>query len=101
MIQPSPAPPYLWALRITVLVHAGMLALSFVTAGQLLMEDVGALPVRATTAIGVHVSGGAQLVAAALLARPGRGPLWPAVDGAAAFAVRLVHAYFGHHQLLG
>jgi len=101
MIQPSPAPPYLWALRITVLVHAGMLALSFVTAGQLLMEDVGALPVHATTAIGVHVSGGAQLVAAALLARPGRGPLWPAVVSAAAFALSFAQAYFGSHLMLG
>lgn len=101
MIQPQPDPPYLWGLRITALVHAALLAVEFTTAGQLLMQDMSVMGIHAGAAVAVHVAGGAQLIAATLLVRPGGGPVWPAAASAVAFAASFAQAYFGSHGMLG
>ncbi|MUL41293.1 hypothetical protein FZ103_08895 [Streptomonospora sp. PA3] len=100
MVRPNSAAPFLWALRVTAAVQAALIAVEFATAGQLLMDRSGALPVHAGTALAVHVAGGAQLVAATLLVRPGGGPVWPAVLSAAALATGFAQAYFGSHLML-
>ncbi|QBI56640.1 hypothetical protein [Streptomonospora litoralis] len=101
MAQQRSASPYLWALRVTALVQLALLAVEFATAGQLVMQDMSVLGVHAGTAIAVHVTAGAQLIAAALLVRPGGGPVWPAVVSAAAFGLGFAQAYFGSHMMLG
>ncbi|GAA4917440.1 hypothetical protein [Streptomonospora salina] len=105
MAQHQPAPPYLWGLRITALVQAALIAVEFLTAGQLLMqellgEELSALPLHSGAAVAVHVAGGAQVLAAVLLVRPGNGPVWPAVLSAAAFGTGFAQAYFGSHLML-
>ncbi|KIH98003.1 hypothetical protein LP52_15905 [Streptomonospora alba] len=105
MVQQQSASPYLWALRITALIQAALIAVEFLTAGHLLMqellgEELSALPLHAGTALAVHVAGGAQVLAAVLLMRPGNGPAWPAVVSAAAFGTGFAQAYFGSHVML-
>ncbi|ASU84189.1 hypothetical protein CDO52_16570 [Nocardiopsis gilva YIM 90087] len=96
----APTTTFLWGLRVTVLLHAALLVVEFVSAGRILVQDDSALPIHGVGAIIVHVVGGLQILAAALLWRPGNGPLWPAVVSAVAFGAGFAQGYFGSHLML-
>ncbi|MEY9211046.1 hypothetical protein NI17_012290 [Thermobifida halotolerans] len=102
-VSPSasgPAPSLLWGARATALVHAALLVFEFATAGQLVAQNLTALPLHSAGAVALHAAAGAQLAVTLLLWRPGGGSPLPAVLSAAAFALGLVQAYLGSHLLL-
>lgn len=70
-----PVTAWEWVLRVAVLAASAVLLWEFVTAGQLITHNLDALPFHYAGALAVHVTTGAQLLAAgALWSRGGRGP---------------------------
>ncbi|SIO87158.1 hypothetical protein [Nocardiopsis sp. JB363] len=64
-----------WVLRVAVLAAVAVLLWEFVTAGQLITDNLDALPLHYGGALAVHVTTGAQLLAAGVLwFSRGRGP---------------------------
>ncbi len=92
--------PYLWLLRVAVIGHAALLLFEFVTAGQLVSGQFGALSLHSGGAIALHVVAGTQFVVAVVFWFPGRGSALPGVLSAVAFALGFGQAYFGSHAML-
>lgn len=70
-----PGTAWEWVLRVAVLAALAVLLWEFVTAGQLITYNLDALPFHYAGALAVHVTTGAQLLAAgALWFSRGRGP---------------------------
>ncbi|WP_067605415.1 hypothetical protein [Nocardiopsis listeri] len=70
-----PVTAWEWVLRVTVPAALAALLWEFVTAGQLITYNLDALPFHYAGAFAVHVTTGAQLLAAgALWSSKGRGP---------------------------
>ncbi|MGQ7297536.1 hypothetical protein [Quadrisphaera sp. KR29] len=69
----------------------------FVTAGQLLSGGRGAEELHAGGAIALHVVQGLVVVAAVLLQRATRGPVWPAALALLSFAIGFAQAWTGDH----
>ncbi|TNM59951.1 hypothetical protein FHN55_19280 [Streptomyces sp. NP160] len=72
----------------------------FVTAGQLLSGGRGAEGLHAGGAIALHVVQGLVVVAALLLQRATRGPVWPTALAVLSFAVGFAQAWTGDHASL-
>lgn len=63
----APVSGWGWLLRVAVLGSVAALLWEFVTAGQLITYNVGALPLHYGGAFAVHVATGVQLLAAAMV----------------------------------
>lgn len=74
-----------------------VVALQFVSAGQLLSGTAGSEGVHGGGAIALHVVQGLVVVAALLLQRATRGPLWPTALAVVSFVVGFVQAWTGDH----
>ncbi|HEY0813685.1 MAG TPA: hypothetical protein VGE11_10435 [Pseudonocardia sp.] len=70
------------------------------TAGGILMRTSTSLGLHEAGAVAVHVLTGLTAVAAFLLWRAARGPLWPTVLAAVVFALSFVQASLGHDATL-
>ena len=79
------------ALTVLTILYQG------VTAGQLVSQNEGALGQHATGAIVLHVLSGLTMIAAGLVWRATRGPVWPLVLAAVVFVVSFLQAYVGSH----
>lgn len=89
-----------WSLRLTATAHlAGVLGQAAL-AGLFVTGDVDMLAWHRNNAGATHVLLYAQLVAAVLLWRPGRGPAWPAGTSAALVAVETVQVALGQDREL-
>jgi hypothetical protein len=72
----------------------------FVTAGQLLSQNEGALSLHGNGAIVMHVLTAVATIAAFLHWRATRGPLWPTVLSAVVFVGSFVQAYLGDEGVM-
>lgn len=89
---------YLTAFKILAVLNTLSVLFQAVTAGQLLSgASAGA---HGMGAAAVHVLGLAQLVAAVLVWRPGRGAGWPALVGLAILVLGLVQSAVGGSGVL-
>lgn len=90
----------LWSLRLTATAHlAGVLGQAAL-AGLFVTGDVDMLAWHRNNAGVTHALLYAQLVAAVLLWRPGRGPAWPAGATAALVAAETVQVAVGQSRQL-
>ncbi|WP_046471098.1 hypothetical protein [Allosalinactinospora lopnorensis] len=99
-VSPPSTAPYLWGLRVAVLLHAALLGLQFVTAGQLVAGNPGVLPLHTTGALMTNASGFIQIAAAALLWRPGHGPPMPTVVSGTTILLSLLQTHLGSQDML-
>lgn len=74
-----------------------VVAAQFVTAGQLLSGGEGAEGLHAAGAIALHVVQGLVVLAAFVLQRATRGPLWPTALAVLSFVVGFAQAWTGDH----
>jgi len=74
-----------------------VVVLQFLSAGQLLSGTSGAEGVHAGGAVALHVVQGLAVVAALVLQRATRGPVWPTALALLALAVGFVQAWTGDH----
>ncbi|MEU6999733.1 hypothetical protein [Nonomuraea sp. NPDC046570] len=89
-----------WSLRGTATLHlAGVLGQA-VLAGLFVTGDVDMLAWHRNNGGFTHVMLYLQLVAAILLWRPGRGPLWPAVASAALVVAETVQIVLGQERVI-
>ncbi|WP_241563852.1 hypothetical protein [Nonomuraea polychroma] len=89
-----------WSLRVTATVHlAGVLAQAEL-AGLFVTGDVDLLTWHRNNAGFTHSALYLQLVAAILLWRPGRGPLWPALVSLGLVAAETVQVAAGQDRVL-
>jgi hypothetical protein len=84
------------AAALTVL----CILVQFVTAGQLLSQNEGALSLHGNGAIVMHVLTAVATIAAFLHWRATRGPLWPTVLSAVVFVGSFVQAYLGDEGVM-
>ena len=84
------------AAALTVL----CILVQFVTAGQLLSQNEGALSLHGGGAIVMHVVSAVATLAAFLHWRASRGPLWPTVLSAVVFVGSFVQAYVGDEGMM-
>lgn len=85
----------LWSLRVIVTINIVLFVLQGLTGGEYLVGDEEAMGLHGAFAISIHVATGIQTLAAALLWRIYRAPLWPALLSAIAFAVSFGQASLG------
>lgn len=90
----------LWSLRVIVTINVAFFVLQGLTGGEYLVGEEGALKLHGAFAISIHVATGLQALAAALLWRIYRAPLWPALLSAMAFAVSFGQAALGSGDTL-
>ncbi|TMR24398.1 hypothetical protein ETD86_04500 [Nonomuraea turkmeniaca] len=89
-----------WSLRVTATVHlAGVLGQAAL-AGLFLTGDVDLLTWHRNNAGFTHSVLYLQLVAAILLWRPGRGPLWPALAGLGLVVAETVQVAAGQDRVI-
>jgi hypothetical protein len=86
---------WLLALRVTATLQVAAVLMQGITAGQLVALNGGALDFHATGAIVIHVVAAIQTIAAFLLWRASRGPMWPTVVSALALVVGFIQAALG------
>ncbi|MGI5289204.1 hypothetical protein ACQEVF_38505 [Nonomuraea polychroma] len=91
--QVAKASGYLTAFKIAATLNTLAVLAQAVTAGQLMSG--GGAGVHGMGALAVHLLGLAQLVAAVLLWRPGRGAAWPALVSLAVLLLGFVQSMLG------
>ncbi|TMR94712.1 hypothetical protein [Nonomuraea basaltis] len=102
MTSPNPTPPgwIVWSLRALATAHlAGVLAQAAL-AGLFVTGDVDLLTWHRNNGGFTHSLLYLQLVAAILLWRPGRGPLWPAVASLGIVAAETVQVALGQSRVI-
>jgi hypothetical protein len=85
----------LWTLRAIVTINVVLFVLQGLTGGEYLVGEKEALTLHGAFAISIHVATGIQTLAAALLWRISRAPLWPALLSAIAFTASFGQASLG------
>lgn len=85
----------LWTLRVIVTINVALFVLQGLTGGEYLVGDEAAKELHGVFAIAIHVATGIQTLAAALLWRISRAPLWPTLLSAIAFATSFGQASLG------
>ena len=88
----------LWTLRITLLLHAGLVVAQPILAGYFLSGNVDAMNVHGHIGSTVWMAAMIQIVVAALYWRPGGGRLWPALVTVVLFVAEFVQLTFGYLQ---
>jgi hypothetical protein len=84
-----------WAMRVAATGEVLLLLVQAATAGQLLEGVASARTLHGAGAIPVVVFAAAELVAAVVLWRRGRGPAWPVWAGGILVVATLVQAMLG------
>lgn len=84
------------ALRITSVLAVLVIAWQGLSAGNMISGSAEALTFHQAGAIGTHITTGLVAIAALLLWRATRGPVWPAVLAAVVFVATFVQAQLGH-----
>jgi hypothetical protein len=88
----------LWMLRLTLLLHAVLVAAQPILAGYFLAGDVDAMAWHGPIGSSLFLIAMIQLVAAVLYWRPGRGRLWPAFVTLGLIVAELTQLIFGYQQ---
>jgi hypothetical protein len=88
----------LWMLRLTLLLHAVLVAAQPILAGYFLAGDVDAMAWHGPIGSSLFLIAMIQLVAAVLYWRPGRGRLWPALVTLGLIVAELTQVVFGYLQ---
>ncbi|MDX6262785.1 MAG: hypothetical protein QOH84_4473 [Kribbellaceae bacterium] len=88
----------LWMLRLTLLLHAVLVAAQPILAGYFLAGDVDAMAWHGPIGSSLFLVAMIQLVAAVLYWRPGRGRLWPAFVTLGLIVAELTQLIFGYQQ---
>jgi hypothetical protein len=88
----------LWGLRITLLLHAGLLVAQPILAGYFLSGDVDAMNVHGPIGSTVWMVSMIQFAAAVLYWLAGGGRVWPTVVTAVLFFAEFVQLTFGYLQ---
>lgn len=102
-MSPTPTPAPRWpaaVLRAVVAVHAALVLVQAALAGRYLSGDAGALTLHEANGTEViTVVAMAQIVAAVLVWRPGRGRAWPMAASVALLAAETAQITFGFSGL--
>ncbi|TCC58613.1 hypothetical protein E0H73_25135 [Kribbella pittospori] len=88
----------LWALRITLLLHAALAIGQPIFAGYFLSGDVDAINTHAAIGGTIWMVAMIQIVVAILYWRPGGGRFWPTWLTALLFFAEFAQAIFGYQQ---
>jgi hypothetical protein len=88
----------LWALRITLLLHAALAIAQPIFAGYFLSGDVDAITTHAAIGGTIWMVAMIQIVVAILYWRPGGGRFWPTWFTVLLFFAEFVQAIFGYQQ---
>lgn len=88
----------LWLLRMTLLLHAVLVAAQPILAGYFLSGEVDAMDWHGPIGGSLFLIALIQLVAAILYWRPGRGRFWPALVTAGLIVAELTQVVFGYAQ---
>jgi hypothetical protein len=88
----------LWALRITLLLHAVPIAAQPILAGYFLAGNVDAMSIHGPIGSSVWMLALIQFVAAAVYWLGGGGRVWPTVVTALLFVAEFVQLTFGYTQ---
>lgn len=87
-------------LQVATALSVLVVLLQFVTAGQLLSGAPQLEGLHALGAIALHVVQGLVVVAALVLQRVTRGPVWPTALAVLSFAIGFAQAWTGDHTSL-
>ena len=90
-----------WLFRATVAVHTALLCTQPVLIGLFLSGDATRLQAHRRVGEAILTACAAQAVAAILVWRPGRWPLWPLVITVAMFVAELIQLTAGYGRNLG
>ena len=96
----SPPGWIVWSLRVLATAHLTGVLAQAVLAGLFVTGDVDLLTWHRDNAGVTHSLLYLQLVAAVLLWRPGRGPLWPALASLGIVAAETVQVVLGQSRLV-
>lgn len=88
----------LWALRVTLLLHAGLLVTQPILAGYFLSGESDAMAAHGPIGSTLWMVAMLQLVAAILYWFPGGGRIWPALLSLGLFIGEFVQLTFGYLQ---
>jgi hypothetical protein len=88
----------LWALRIVLLLHAGLVVMQPLLAGYFLSGDADAMNIHGPIGSSLWIMSMLQFVVAVLYWRPGGGRLWPALLTVALFFAEIVQLAMGYAQ---